>query len=49
MKEGVLLNARGANKDMEVWLLTKPKDGVERVLTLPDMEITLDLKEEGFF
>ena len=49
MKEEVPLNARGANKDMEVWLLTKPKDGVERVLTLPNKEITLELKEEGFF
>ncbi len=49
MKEGVPLNARGANKEMEVWLLTKPKDGIQRVLTLPDEQITLDLKEEGFF
>ena len=49
MKEGVALNARGANKGMEVWLLTKPKDGIERVLTLPNEELTLDLKEEGFF
>ena len=49
MKEDVPLNARGANRDMEVWLLTKPKDGVERVLTLPNKEITLELKEEGFF
>ncbi len=48
MKEGIPLNARGANKDMEVWLLTKPKDGIERILTLPKEQITLNLKEEGF-
>ena len=49
MKEGVPLNARGTNKGMDVWLLTKPKDGIERILNLPDKEITLELKEEGFF
>jgi hypothetical protein len=49
MKKEIPLNARGANKDMEVWLLTKPKDGIERVLTLPQEEIILNLKEEGFF
>jgi hypothetical protein len=48
MKEGIPLNARGANKDMEVWLLTKPKDGIERILTLPKEQIMLNLKEEGF-
>ena len=48
MKEGVVLNARGSNKGMEVWLLTKAKDGAQRLLSMAEEVIKLTLTEDGF-